>query len=117
MTRKNIIVHRSSCTLEYGTVEDHGNNFEKIDKWDCVVGSSEGPTDLGTFKVLLKDKDKVSSKYYAPMKYSLKFSSDYKAIHSTGFALVRSWAQYFGARDTGSHGCVGIDRRPCRNVI
>jgi lipoprotein-anchoring transpeptidase ErfK/SrfK len=89
-------------------VDEHGNNFAKIDKWDCVVGSSEGPTDLGTFKVLLKDKDKVSSKYHAPMKYSLKFTSDYKAIHSTGFALVRSWAQYFVARDAGRHGCVGL---------
>ena len=98
---KKIVVNRSSSTLEY---------FEgdrRINKWDCVVGNN-GATPLGTHSVLLKDQSKRSVKYNADMKYSLKFTSDYCAIHATGAALVRSWAQYFGVPDVGSHGCVGL---------
>jgi lipoprotein-anchoring transpeptidase ErfK/SrfK len=60
------------------------------------------------YKVLEKVKDKHSNKYNAPMPFSLKFSSDWKAIHGTGFASFRSWAQYLGAASVGSHGCVGL---------
>ena len=64
---------------------------------------------MGKFSVQLKDKDKKSQKYNnAPMKYSLKFTDEYHAIHATGLALVRSWAQYFGVDNVGSHGCVGL---------
>lgn len=80
---------------------------EEVDWFHCVIGA-DNKTKKGTFSVLLKDKDKVSRKYGAPMPWSLKFSSDYKAIHGTGFALVRSFAQWAGVDSVGSHGCVGL---------
>lgn len=102
MSNKRIIVHRRSNTLEYL------QNGQRVNKWDCVVGNDNATT-LGNYKVLQKVADKKSNKYNnAPMPWSLKFSDDWKAIHGTGGALVRSWAQYFGVSGVGSHGCVGL---------
>ena len=98
---KKIIVHRKSTNLDYYEGD------KKIDSFNCVVGN-DNKTTLGNYKVLLKEKDKHSQKYNAPMPFSLKFSSDYKAIHGTGWALVRSFAQWAGIENVGSHGCVGL---------
>ena len=99
--RKLMVVHRNSNILEYF---DAG---VRIDRFPCVVGNDDA-TPVGTFSVLEKVKDKRSMKYDAPMPFSLKFSSDWKAIHGTSAALARSVAQHAGLPLVGSHGCVGL---------
>jgi lipoprotein-anchoring transpeptidase ErfK/SrfK len=100
MTKK-ILVHLKRNVLE----AYEGDTL--VYSFHCVTGN-EGTTTPGTYKIWEKVKDYTSKKYKAPMPFSCFFSQDHKAIHGTGFALPRSWAQWLGIEGIGSHGCVGL---------
>lgn len=64
-----------------------------------LYGADEKETPLGTFPILWKKKDHVSSLYDAPMPYTLRLTNDGVAIHGSD---VR-----WGA---ATHGCVGVPK-------
>ena len=100
MVQKKIVVSLSRNVL---TMIEDGR---EIATFNCVHGNNNS-TPLGVLRVLLKDRNKVSIKYKAPMPFSLKFTQDYCAIHGTAYADVRSYAQWIGV-EVGSHGCIGL---------
>jgi lipoprotein-anchoring transpeptidase ErfK/SrfK len=89
-------------------------------KFDCVSGDEDHPTDKGTFRIFLKDKNHVSHKYHVKMFYAMFFTHDGKAIHQyhgpAPLWLVRSLKQ-----DTsdwfGSHGCVRLAEGDARTLF
>ncbi len=63
-----------------------------------LYGADEKPTPIGTFPILEKDEDHVSSTYNsAPMPYSLRLTRDWVAIH--GSDIIAGYA---------THGCIGV---------
>lgn len=64
-----------------------------------LYGADEKETPLGTFPILWKKRDHVSSLYDAPMPYTLRLTGDGVAIHGSD---VR-----WGA---ATHGCVGVPK-------
>ena len=61
-----------------------------------LLGTQEHPTPLGTFPILQKKKDNISSIYNVPMPYTMRLTWDGIAIH--GSEVENGYA---------SHGCVG----------
>ena len=100
MARKKIVVLLGRNVLQM-TEDDR-----VLAEFNCVHGNNQS-TPIGTHRVLLKERDKVSIKYKAPMPFSLKFTSDYCAVHGTTLADARSYAQWIGF-EVGSHGCIGL---------
>lgn len=74
----------------------------------CLIGRPGHETKPGKFRVLEKKIDKVSGKYNAPMPYSLKFDTGWKAIHQSSNFFVRNLGMSLGVDGAGSHGCVGL---------
>ncbi|WP_245858233.1 L,D-transpeptidase family protein [Sphingomonas guangdongensis] len=62
-----------------------------------LYGADHKPTPLGSFPILAKFRDHVSSIYDAPMPYTLRLTGDGVAIHGSN---VRAGA--------ATHGCIGI---------
>ncbi|WP_109807483.1 L,D-transpeptidase family protein [Sphingosinithalassobacter portus] len=63
-----------------------------------LYGADEKPTPIGTFPILEKDIDHVSSTYNsAPMPYSLRLTRDWVAIHASD--IIAGYA---------THGCIGV---------
>lgn len=62
-----------------------------------LYGTDDFPTPTGHFRILARMKDHHSSKYDAPMPYTLRLTNDGVAIH--GNNVVSGYA---------SHGCVGV---------
>lgn len=69
----------------------------EIGRSAILYGSPDKPTPTGTFRILEKDADHVSSIYGAPMPYMLRLTLDGIAIHG-------SKVEYGYA----THGCVGV---------
>lgn len=64
-----------------------------------IHGADDHPTPLGTFPIMAKYADHVSSTYDgAPMPYTLRLTADGVSIHGAG-KVGWEWA---------SHGCVGV---------
>lgn len=61
-----------------------------------LLGTQDHPTPLGTFPILQKKKDNISSIYNVPMPYTMRLTWDGIAIH--GSEVENGYA---------SHGCVG----------
>ncbi len=61
-----------------------------------LLGFDEHPTPLGTFPILSKKRDNVSSIYGVPMPYTLRLTHDGISIHSSN--VENGYA---------SHGCIG----------
>ena len=102
MPKKKITVYLAERELE---ASEDGKVKRKC---DCLIGREGHETTPGTYRVLLKQIDKRSKKYDAPMNFSLKFSSDWKAIHETSNFLFRNIGMSLGIDASGSHGCVGV---------
>lgn len=88
-----------------------GNVLAKT--YDCVVGRPKHETTPGKYRIFRKEPIWYSKAYNnAPMPYSMFFDKDYKAIHGTTRATIRSFAGYLGLGrwipSVGSHGCVGL---------
>lgn len=83
---------------------------------NCLIGRSGHETMPGVFRVLEKKIDKVSGKYKAPMPYSLKFDTDWKAIHQSSNFFLRNLGMSLGVDDAGSHGCVGLAESDAKAV-
>ena len=62
-----------------------------------LYGADKKPTPLGTFAVLDKRRDHVSSLYDAPMPYTLRLTNDGISIHGGDVKL-----------NYATHGCVGV---------
>lgn len=62
-----------------------------------IYGANDKPTPLGTFHILEKDVDHVSSLYDAPMPYTMRLTNDGVAIHASSVA----WGN-------ATHGCIGV---------
>jgi len=62
-----------------------------------LYGADEKPTPTGSFPVLAKLRDHVSSLYDAPMPYTMRLTGDGVAIHGSN---VR--------RNAATHGCIGV---------
>jgi hypothetical protein len=62
-----------------------------------IYGTDGKPTPRGTFRILEKDADHVSSLYDARMPYMLRLTGDGVAIHASD---VR--------RGSATHGCIGV---------
>ena len=63
-----------------------------------LYGADEKPTPLGTFPILMKDKDHFSRTYdNAPMPYTLRLTGDGVAIHGSKV----EWGY-------ATHGCIGV---------
>jgi len=108
---KNIVVHRQSNAIEMY----EGTN--RIARYSCVVGTGES-TPLGEFKV----QDKVHQKRFVPntdkpLPWALKFTDEWHAIHGTGHAVAKSWAQYFGLDSMGTYNCVGLSDDNAKHVF
>lgn len=61
-----------------------------------LLGTDKHPTPLGSFPILQKKKDNISSIYGAPMPYTLRLTWDGISIHGSDVELGYA-----------SHGCVG----------
>ena len=72
------------------------NGYE-IGATAVLLGTQEKPTPLGTFPILMKDKDHTSSLYDAPMPYTMRLTGDGVAIHASN--VQNGYA---------SHGCIGV---------
>ncbi|MXO66611.1 L,D-transpeptidase family protein [Altericroceibacterium endophyticum] len=64
-----------------------------------LLGTQDHPTPLGTFPILEKNRDNVSSLYDAPMPYTLRLTWDGISIH--GSQVENGYA---------SHGCIGTPK-------
>ena len=62
-----------------------------------LLGTQDHPTPLGTFPILQKKKDNISSIYNVPMPYTMRLTWDGIAIH--GSEVENGYA---------SHGCIGV---------
>lgn len=71
----------------------------------ALYGADSKETPIGTFPILWKGRDHVSSLYDAPMPFTLRLTGDGVAIHGSN---VR-----WGA---ATHGCVGIPTEFARRV-
>jgi lipoprotein-anchoring transpeptidase ErfK/SrfK len=59
----------------------------------------------------------MSSKTYgSPMPYSMFFSKDGKAIHGTGWAILRSYLHAYITESVGSMGCVGLTEEDAKAI-
>lgn len=88
-----------------------------IATFDCLIGREGHETRPGAFRVLLKDKDKVSRTYNAPMPYALKFDRDWKAIHQSSNFFWRNVGMSLGVDAAGSHGCVGLSEADAKRTF
>jgi lipoprotein-anchoring transpeptidase ErfK/SrfK len=70
----------------------------EVGRSSALYGYGPHPTPLGTFKVLQKKKDHVSTIYNAPMPHMLRLTNDGVALH--GSANM--------ADDAATHGCIGL---------
>jgi lipoprotein-anchoring transpeptidase ErfK/SrfK len=71
---------------------------KEIGRSSILYGYGEHPTPLGTFKVLQRKKDHISSIYNAPMPHMLRLTSDGVALHGSQRLTD----------DGATHGCVGL---------
>jgi len=62
-----------------------------------IYGANDKPTPVGTFHVLQKKVDHVSTLYDAPMPYMMRLTNDGVAIHASSVA----WGN-------ATHGCIGV---------
>ncbi len=62
-----------------------------------LYGANDSPTPLGTFPIMDKDADHVSSIFKSPMPYNLRLTGDGVAVH--GSNVRWGW---------GSNGCIGV---------
>lgn len=62
-----------------------------------LYGADDSPTPLGTFPIMDKDADHVSSIFKSPMPYNLRLTGDGVAVH--GSNVRWGW---------GSNGCIGV---------
>ncbi len=62
-----------------------------------LYGADDSPTPLGTFPIMDKDADHVSSIFKSPMPYNLRLTGDGIAVH--GSNVRWGW---------GSNGCIGV---------
>lgn len=62
-----------------------------------LYGADDSPTPLGSFPILDKDADHVSSIFKSPMPYNLRLTGDGVAVH--GSNVRWGW---------GSNGCIGV---------
>lgn len=84
---------------------------EVIFDFHCVTGSKDHPTDPGHYRVLYRDKNRVSAKYHVPMHWALFFTHDGKAFHQYHGAVPLSIVRTLKEHVTdylGSHGCVRL---------
>jgi len=81
------------------------NGYE-IGATAVLLGTQEKPTPLGTFPILMKDKDHTSSLYDAPMPYTMRLTGDGVSIHATRVA-----------NGFASHGCIGVPLDFARKVF
>lgn len=81
------------------------NGYE-IGATAVLLGTQEKPTPLGTFPILMKDKDHTSSLYDAPMPYTMRLTGDGVSIHATRVA-----------NGFASHGCIGVPFDFARKVF
>ena len=72
------------------------NGYE-IGATAILYGADDKPTPLGSFPILMKDADHVSSLYGAPMPYTMRLTNDGVAVHGTKVA----WGY-------ATHGCIGV---------
>jgi len=72
------------------------NGYE-IGATAILYGADDKPTPLGSFPILMKDADHVSSLYGAPMPYTMRLTNDGVAVHGTRVA----WGY-------ATHGCIGV---------
>lgn len=72
------------------------NGYE-IGATAILYGADDKPTPLGSFPILMKDADHVSSTYDAPMPYTLRLTGDGVSVHGTKVA----WGY-------ATHGCIGV---------
>lgn len=61
-----------------------------------LLGTDDHPTPLGTFPIIAKIRDNISSIYDAPMPFTMRLTNDGVAIH--GAPVEKGYA---------SHGCIG----------
>jgi hypothetical protein len=62
-----------------------------------LYGADDSPTPLGTFPIMDKDADHISSIFKSPMPYNLRLTADGVAVH--GSNVRWGW---------GSNGCIGV---------
>ena len=110
--RKSIRVNISRQSLEAY------ENDKFVYSFDCVTGTSDHPTEPGTFSVFKKDRIHRSHKYDAQMNYAMFFSSDGKAIHQYhgSFSLARL-GHAVSSDLFGSHGCVRLAEADVRALF
>ena len=111
-TGQKINSHKSKrkiikVSLDRQSLEAYEND-KLIYQFDCVTGTSDHPTEPGTFSIFKKDRIHRSKKYDAQMNYAIFFSSDGKAIHQYhGLFWLARWGRDISDR-FGSHGCVRL---------
>ena len=88
---------------------DAYENDKLVYRFDCVTGTSDHPTEPGTFSIFKKDRIHRSQKYDAQMNYAMFFSSDGKAIHQYHGSFLLAQLGHNVSNDLfGSHGCVRL---------
>jgi len=111
MQGKNIVVHRQSNVLEFY----EGTN--RLARYSCVVGTGDS-TPLGEFKIQEKAHEKrFVPNTNKPLAWALKFTDEWHAIHGTGHAVAKSWAQYFGMESYGAYSCVGLSDENAKRLF
>ena len=85
-------------------------------EFDVVTGKPGKETTVGDYRVFRKVKDYTSKTYGSPMPYSMFFSKDGKAIHGTGWAILRSYLHAYITESVGSMGCVGLTEEDAKAI-